>query len=167
MSNYAWEINETWKILRTSKVTESWSFRPMKLLHLFWRCKCPNHQNGMIRRRKTGIFPLQIATRYLRLLQCWYIMSTCTAKTAPENVQLAFVEWITFLDLAATFKSCVCDKQSSTRCKTVVSLKRFLVNVIHQAICSCSDSEQPVESPKYSFGLERVLFTEKKRENIF
>ena len=31
------------------------------------------------------------------------------------------------------------------------------------SICSCSDSEQPVESPNYSSGLERVLFTEKNK----
>ena len=43
----------------------------------------------------------------------------------------------------------------------MVSLKRFLVNVIHQAICSCSDLEQLVEAPNYSSGLERVLYTEK------
>ena len=92
-------------------------------------------------------------------------MSTCTAKTAQKMCSLRL--WSEFLDLAATFKFCECDKQSSTRCKTVVSLKRFLVNVIHQAICSCSDSEQPVESPNYSSGLERVLFTENNIKIFF
>jgi len=35
MSNYAWENFRKWKKSCSSEVTESWSFRPMKLLHFF------------------------------------------------------------------------------------------------------------------------------------